>query len=224
MKQWIRNIIFNKNTAKFWLKLFVCLHNFSYQKISRLVVIENGGVHPKHKLMDYHKFFVHNVTSNDRVLDVGCGNGDVAFDVAGVAEKVVGIDIEQKNIETAKKRHQKPNLEFIAGDATEHEFEEKFDVVILSNVLEHIENRTEFLQKLQKVAPKFLVRVPLITRSWLALYLREKGMEYKLDRTHFIEYREQEIFDELEKAGLEAQSHEARWGEIYIVAIKKQDA
>jgi len=167
--------------------------------------------------MNYHKFFIDNISENDIVLDVGCGNGYLAYDVAKKAEKVKGIDINKNNIEFAKKHYKRGNLEFIVGDATKCQFNESFGVIILSNVLEHIENRVEFLKKLRNVAPKFLIRVPLITRSWLPVYLKELGYEYRLDKTHYIEYTEEEFFEEMEKAGLEVESYYVKWGELYAV-------
>ena len=65
---------------------------------------------------------------------------------------------------------------------------QKFDVIILSNVLEHIENRIEFLQKIKNLAPKILIRVPMINRDWITLYKKELGVEWRLDKTHYIEY------------------------------------
>ena len=203
--------------AKLMLKIGVFMYDLGYVLISSSAVRLNNGIHPKHEIMNYHKFFVDNVSEGNTVLDVGCGNGFLAYDVAKKAKRVVGIDINKKNIEFAKKHYKRGNLEFIVGDATKYQFNESFDVIILSNVLEHIENRVEFLKKLRNVAPKFLIRVPLITRSWLPVYLKELGYEYRLDKTHYIEYTEEEFFEEMEKAGLEVESYYVKWGELYAV-------
>ena len=203
--------------AKLMLKIGVFMYDLGYVLISSSAVRLNNGIHPKHEIMNYHKFFVDNVSEGNTVLDVGCGNGFLAYDVAKKAKRVVGIDINKKNIEFAKKHYKRGNLEFIVGDATKYQFNESFDVIILSNVLEHIENRVEFLKKLRNVAPKFLIRVPLITRSWLPVYLKEMGYEYRLDKTHYIEYTEEEFFEEMEKAGLEVESYYVKWGELYAV-------
>ena len=208
-----------KMLAKLMLEIGVLMHNFGYSLISSSAVRLNNGIHPKHEIMNYHKFFVDNVSEGNTVLDVGCGNGFLAYDVAKKAKRVVGIDINKKNIEFAKKHYKRGNLEFIVGDATKYQFNESFDVIILSNVLEHIENRVEFLKKLRNVAPKFLIRVPLITRSWLPVYLKEMGYEYRLDKTHYIEYTEEEFFEEIEEAGFGIESYYVMWGELYAVCI-----
>jgi 2-polyprenyl-3-methyl-5-hydroxy-6-metoxy-1,4-benzoquinol methylase len=221
MRKLIKAIVYNKHFQETWLDFFVYLSNLSYQKIASLAIMENKGTHPKHRIMSYHDFFVDNIETKDNVLDIGCGNGFLAFDVAGKAKKVVGIDIEKKNIIVARKRYKKNNLNFIVGDATIIDFPEEMDVIILSNVLEHIKNRIDFLKKVKIISPKILIRVPLITRSWLAVYLKEKGREYRLDETHFIEYTEENFKLEIEKSGMKIESFYTKWGELYAVISAK---
>ena len=103
--------------------------------------------------MNYHKFFVDNIDENDLVLDIGCGNGALSYDIAKKAKKVVGIDLNEKNISFAKERYSKENIEW--GDALKDLPDERFDVIIMSNVLEHIENRVEFLRRLREKAATF---------------------------------------------------------------------
>ena len=87
---------------KILIKFALKLHNFSYKLASRLAIKVEGGLHPKHRLMNYHKFFVDNIEASDTVLDIGCGNGALAYDVAKKAKKVVGIDLNKENIKIAK--------------------------------------------------------------------------------------------------------------------------
>ncbi len=201
----------------FILKILVWIHNFSYRLIGIFVIKENGGIHPKHAILDYYGFFIKNVSPTDKILDIGCGNGACTNAVAKKVVKAVGIDISKKNIELAKKRFSNTNLEYIIGDATTYDFKESFDVIMLSNVLEHIENRIEFLEKIKKLAPKILIRVPLLTRDWLAIYKKEKGWEYKLDKTHFIEYSEEGFKKEIAAAGLKIEDYYIKFGELYAI-------
>ena len=57
------------------------------------------------------------------------------------------------------------NLNYIVGDATNYNFDKIFDKIILSNVLEHIEHRIDFLVKMKKISNTILLRVPIINRS-----------------------------------------------------------
>src|SRR5687768_12616501 len=84
---------------------------------NELLVHANGGVHPKHALMNFSEFFIEQIQPADHVLDVGCGRGIVAAAVAAKAAQVTGIDFEKKNIDFAKANFRRDNLTFIVGDA-----------------------------------------------------------------------------------------------------------
>ena len=42
----------------------------------------------------------------------------------------------------------------------------------------------------------------IVDRDWIALYKKEIGVEYRLDKTHYIEYTLDTFQAELKKAGL----------------------
>ena len=207
--------------VRFALKLTLRVHSYTYALTSYFgQEIEKDGLHPKHRLMNYHKFFVDNVGENDLVLDIGCGNGALTYDVARKAKRVVGIDSNERSIEIARSRFAGENIEFISGDALTSLPDKKFDVVILSNVLEHIERRIEFLASLQKWAANFLIRVPMLNRSWIDLYKKELGLEYRLDRGHFVEYTLETFTEEMTKAGLRILNYSIQFGEIWAVVTR----
>ncbi len=140
------------------------------------------------------------------------------------ASFVYGIEIEEKHIKEAKKKIKKENIEFICADATIYDYSESepIDIVTLSNVLEHIENRIDFLKKLIKQIKwnnkkRFLIRVPMIDREWIVLYKKNLGVEYRLDNTHYIEYTFKQFSDELEEAGIEIKNYHIKFGEIYAI-------
>ena len=110
-----------------------------------------GGEHPKHRLTRYHDYFIGHIGDGDRVLDIGCGLGFVARAIATArpTARVVGIDIDAGHIAAASAVRNPPNLSFVAGDATTRLPDGVFDVVVLSNVLEHLHERPEFLRKVE---------------------------------------------------------------------------
>ena len=179
------------------------------------------GIHPKHKLTNYHQFFIDRINDGENVLDVGCGNGSVAISIAKGLSKsfITGIDINKKNIQFAKEKQKESNLKnlnFIHGDIYEHS-EIISDVVILSNVLEHIENRILFLKNIQKLsgAKTFLIRVPYFKRDWQIAFRKELAMYYFSDNDHKIEHTLEELKKELGKANLIMKETETVWGEIW---------
>ncbi len=200
-----------------FLFFFIWVHNLSYRAISILAVYTHNGLHPKHDILKYHTFFTNNISATDVVLDIGCGNGAVAYDISKKASSVIGIDILRTNISTAKKKYAHDNLHYILGDATTFEFEEKINIIVLSNVLEHIKNRVKFLNKIKLLAPVILIRVPLITRDWLSVYKKEMGLNYKLDNTHFIEYTEETFRKEIQNSGLAIENYYTKFGELYAI-------
>lgn len=156
-------------------RILLRLDNYLYHWISRFAISLENGIHPKHRLMKYHDFFISNIKQYDSVLNVGCGNGSLTYDIALKAKEVYGIDINQNNINFAIKNFKRQNIHYIHGDATKYTFKRKFDVIVLSNILEHIENRRYFLEELKKLTNRFLIRVPMINRSWVTLYKKELG-------------------------------------------------
>jgi len=203
------------------IRILLNLDNLIYSRLSKYAVIMGKGIHPKHRLMEYHYFFLSNIGPDDIVLDVGCGNGSVAYDIAKKAKSVVGIDIDSNKIRDAKKNFLLDNIEYICGDMISWPFKQRFDVIIMSNVLEHIENRIEFLKKVKGLGSKFLIRVPVINRSWIVLYKKELGIEYRLDRTHKTEYTVESFTEELEKASLKINNYSVQFGEIWAVVVSK---
>lgn len=206
-----------KTIYRFFLKSSLRLSNLLYKVISVLAIKSEKGLHPKHRLIGYHNFFLNNISTNDSVLDIGCGNGALAYDLADKAKSVVGIDIVEKNILKAKAKFNKSNIKYLVGDATKDLDEEKFDVVILSNVLEHIDDRLNFLNGIKGLASKILIRVPMFDRDWLPLYKKELGVQWRLDKTHFTEYTEVTFREEIQKVGYKIEKVSIQFGEIWAI-------
>src|SRR5512139_475512 len=130
------------------LKFLFSLDALLYRMQGRLAIAYGDGVHTKHRHMKYHDFFINRIDQNDRVLDIGCGIGAVAYDVAETTGAyVVGMDINEENIRIACKRYQHKNLKLHVGDALQALPEGEFSTVILSNVLEHLPERPAFLRR-----------------------------------------------------------------------------
>ena len=180
-----------------------------------------SGIHPKHYLMNYHKFFSSRIKDGSKVLDVGCGIGIVSLKIAKELTKssIIGIDIKKKNIIIANQLLNKCNLSnvnFIHGDIY-NQNDIKADYVILSNILEHIENRTEFLKNIQKISNSkiFLIRVPNFERDWQIAMRKELGIYYFSDVDHKIEHTVCDLKKDLENAGFIIKETITAWGEIW---------
>lgn len=225
----MKRIFFNLLRKNRWLlkkiiRFFLKLYNTCYKYITIFSSLnEKEELHPKHRIMKYHQWFVDNIKRGWIVLDIGCGNGALSYDLATKkAKKVIGIDINKKNIDIAIKTFKSDNIKYLCTDINTYQFTtiKKFHCVILSNVLEHIKNRVKILKKASQLSKMILIRVPMINRDWITLYKREMNVEWRLDQTHYIEYTLEEFQNEIKKAGLKIKSYKIQWGELYAIVVK----
>lgn len=203
------------------IKFLMHLDTKLYDLQGKTSVRYGDGKHSKHKHIKYHDFFKNNIKSGENVLDIGSSFGFLTASIAEAAApgKVIGIEIIAAKTKKAKKNYQMGNLEFVTGDATVYTPDHKVDVITMSNVLEHIEDRVGILSKLKNhyKPDRFLIRVPMFQRDWRVPLKKELGLDYRLDKTHFIEYSKESFYEEIEQAGLKAVSLDIRWGEIWAV-------
>jgi 2-polyprenyl-3-methyl-5-hydroxy-6-metoxy-1,4-benzoquinol methylase len=99
-----------------------------------------------------------------RVLDVGCGSGDVSFlaaDLVGPSGEVVGVDRERKAVEWADARARSRGIRtvnFLEGDPAEMEFDRQFDAVVGRLVLMYYPDPVDTVRKLMRnVRPEGLI-------------------------------------------------------------------
>lgn len=200
------------------LQLLFTMDTRLYYLEKRKAVVYGNGIHPKHRQTNYHDFFVDRISKGSKVLDVGCGNGAVAFDIAQKTNsQVLGIDLDDGYIQLAHQQFSHPNIQYMVGDARIDLPNEVFDYVILSNVLEHIEERVKFLIDLQEcVSPgSILIRVPSFERDWRVPLKQELGLEWRLDKDHKTEYTLDSFEMEMLAAKLKIYHQSTRWGEIW---------
>ena len=69
----------------------------------------------------------------ERVLDLGCGTGQLSAQIAAAGAEVMGIDLSAEMVEAA--REQFPALSFVVGDAGDFSFAEPFDAVFSNAAL-----------------------------------------------------------------------------------------
>jgi ubiquinone/menaquinone biosynthesis C-methylase UbiE len=98
-----------------------------------------------HKMLEkYYKFYI---PSNSNVLEIGCGTGELLSIVK--PKTGVGIDFSEKMIEIAKQKF--TELNFIVGDAENIKTTEKFDHVIISDLLTSLWDVQQSFSELKKV-------------------------------------------------------------------------
>lgn len=109
-----------------------------------------------------------------KILDLGCGGGLVSEGIAKLGADVTGIDFIEENIRVAKKHAKQSKLEinYIVKDFEKERLTSKYDVIIIFEVLEHLENWKSFLEKIQKnLKPKGVLIASTINRNLISKFL-----------------------------------------------------
>ena len=95
------------------------------------------------------------ITGPERVLEIGCGEGGNLFPFARLGCTVTGIDLAQCRIDQAHNffaRHQQQGTfvcsNFLEAPIPKNE-EEKYDIIILHDVIEHIAAKETFLSHIR---------------------------------------------------------------------------
>jgi len=107
------------------------------------------------KIWPEFKFLKNLVKENQKVLDIGCGNGRFS-ELFSDSVKYIGVDISEKMLAIAKERY--PRRKFILFDGLNLPFaDESFDLVICIAVFHHLpseELRQVFLKEIKRVLKK----------------------------------------------------------------------
>ena len=107
------------------------------------------------------------ITANDDVLDVACGPGLVACEVAKVARHVTGIDLTPAMIEQARNRcHGLANVSWTVGDAEQLPFpDERFSRVITRYSFHHCTNPKRVFREMLRVCSGRVTVADVFTTS-----------------------------------------------------------
>ncbi|HKR05688.1 MAG TPA: bifunctional class I SAM-dependent methyltransferase/glycosyltransferase family 2 protein [Bacteroidia bacterium] len=96
------------------------------------------------EITEYCNYFSHETLS---VLEIGCGTGELLHEIKG--KRKVGIDFSPAMIEKAKSQF--PGLEFRVMAAENIVLDEKFDLIILSNLIGFVDDVQVIFEQLHKV-------------------------------------------------------------------------
>ena len=124
-----------------------------------------------------------NPLRNIAILDIGCGGGLLSEPMTKLGAKVTGIDASSKNIEIAKLHAKKNKLKinYINCSPEKLSEQEKFDVILNMEIVEHVEDISLFLkscsQLLKKEGLMFVATINKTLRSYMFAII---GAEYIL--------------------------------------------
>ena len=157
---------------KWWDKSgpFSALHKMSNARIEFIKQNTSRIINNKKKSI--------NLFEGIKCLDVGCGGGILSEKLNRLGANVTGIDASEISIEVAKEHSIKSRLDINYQCISTSEFLEKekkknfnyFDLVIASEIIEHVNNRKYFLSDISNLCrPGGVVIFTTINSSFLGI-------------------------------------------------------
>jgi trans-aconitate 2-methyltransferase len=128
------------------IKEFYDNYQFKFRHNIRHYIIIN-------KLVDF------GLKTDSKVLEIGCGNGAITKLIAKKVKKgkISSVDISSESIATARENLKNySNVSFVISDVIDFNTSEKFDVIVVADMLEHIpmEHHDNLFKKLSAVLEK----------------------------------------------------------------------
>lgn len=110
-----------------------------------------------------YRFASRFIKSGYSIIDVGCGTGYGTYELSTKAKKIVGVDISPEAIDYANENYYNHNLSYICHDSKQMNLEEKFELAVSFEVIEHIDSVEMYLESIKKcLSPEgiFIVSTP----------------------------------------------------------------
>jgi ubiquinone/menaquinone biosynthesis C-methylase UbiE len=103
-------------------------------------------------LQNQNDFFTNNLsTSKGAALDIGCGSGILAFELAQYYDNVVAVDLSAKMLAIASQKRSAPNIEYIQMDASQLALDRQFDLIVSAATFHHLPNLPAALDAIKKM-------------------------------------------------------------------------
>ena len=126
-----------------------------------------------------------NPLKNIKILDIGCGGGLLCEPLKRLGADIVGIDAGEKNIAVAKIHAEKSGLEIDYRNQDVEELaqtNEKFDVVLAMEVIEHVADVDLFIKSCAKLLKKNgIIFFATLNRTAKSFLFAIVGAEYILN-------------------------------------------
>ena len=137
---------------------------------------ENGKFKILHQIKRHRMTYILDQINNRniknlKILDVGCGGGIICEPLARLGAKVTGIDFVPNNIKAAKIHSKKNKLKinYIYKDIEKSKLDAKFDIILMFEVLEHLDNWKKTIKNIKKNLNKYgMIIISTINRNLLS--------------------------------------------------------
>jgi 2-polyprenyl-6-hydroxyphenyl methylase / 3-demethylubiquinone-9 3-methyltransferase len=126
-----------------------------------------------------------NFVGNIRILDLGCGAGFLANELAPQGYEVTGVDASESALEVARRHDSTGRVDYRCGNAYAMAFEDRmFDVVCAMDFLEHVENPEQVVREISRVLKTGgMFFFYTFNRNFLSWLIVIKGVEWFIRNT-----------------------------------------
>ena len=117
----------------------------------------------------------------EKALEVGCAEGIVInrFRELLNIEKCYGVDISSTFLYTGRATY--PEIEFIQISGLRFPFPDKtMDLIVLSDIIEHVNNLDLFMKEVKRVGKMVLLKVPLDKYLWRKFISEPLGRSFSV--------------------------------------------
>ena len=167
---------FSKLSGEWWKEngAFAPLHRITPIRIEFILKAVNEG--QKYSIAEERPL------KNLNIIDVGCGGGILSEPLKRLGASVTGIDASETAIQSARLHSKKSNLEinYLVGTIDSLIEQKKlYDLVIASEVIEHVQDPNDFIKGLKKlVLPKGKIILTTLNRSLKSFLIAKVAAEY----------------------------------------------
>ncbi len=153
----------------------------------------------------------------DKVLDLACGFGRLAIMSIELGAEVCGVDLDHAAVKSLKREH--PEGTWIHANILNFEPSEKPDWIILSNILEHLDDDLAFLKKIKGMTKGIIVEVPDFESDPLNYPASVLGVRWYSDADHVREYSLPTLKVLMSRAGWQITESISRGHSIGVIAV-----
>jgi ubiquinone/menaquinone biosynthesis C-methylase UbiE len=176
---------------------------FHKKTLSQKKLIKINNFTYRHILHFINKYSI----NKKQAIDIGCGAGTLCFYIANTKKHILGIDISSRAIEACRRSSKNLGLNNLAKfkvvNFPKESVKGKFDLVIFSEVIEHIQDDKLALAKIFKILNKG--GITIITTPSLNAPLYKLGYAKSFDERvgHLRRYTLETLIKKCEDSGFE---------------------
>jgi len=126
------------------------------------------------------------VPEGGRVLDMAGAQGNFSLKLAELGYDVTWNDLREELVDYVKLKHEHGKINFAPGNAFELQFDEPFDCVVATEIIEHVAHPDEFLRKLAN----------LVRPGGYVVLTTPNGAYFRNQLPRFSDFENPEVFED----------------------------